>query len=658
MKKSRRGENSWQIFTVAISLISYNARWHGSREPSRSPSFMKSTRADLRNVAIIAHVDHGKTTLVDNMLRQSGLFRREELDKLAGGQHGLIVDSNPLERERGITILAKNIAFKIGNVKVNLIDTPGHADFGGEVERVLKMADGCFLLVDAAEGPLPQTRFVLRKAFDCGLKPIVVINKIDRQDARITDVHNAIFDLFVELGADDAALDFPTIYAAGRQGIATLDLATPATDLQPLYKTVLDKVPAPVVDLDAPLQMQVMSIDYSDYVGRIGIGRIFAGKIRKGQRIALLKRDGKRVEANIKQLFEFDRLGRSECEELSAGDIAAVVGLEGVDIGDTIADLEKGEALPPISVDEPTLDMVFRVNDSPFVGRSGTYVTSRQVRDRLFHELESNVAMRVKPNPEKADELIVSGRGLLHLSILIETMRREGYELSVGKPRVITRQVNGAMHEPIEYLVIEVPPSALGAVMELVGSRRGECVKMDARGDMTHAEFTIPARGLIGLRTRLLNATQGQAIMHHNFYDYQPYKGAIPARINGVMISTETGKATSYAIEGLQDRGTLFVGPMEDVYEGQVVGEHCRDNDLPVNICREKKLTNVRSATSEIKTTIKAPRTMTLEIALEYIEEDEFVEVTPEAIRMRKILLKEADRRKFDRAQRNRYDRN
>src|SRR5260370_23280715 len=382
--------------------------------------FMKITRNDLRNVAIIAHVDHGKTTLVDNMLRQSGLVRREELDKLDGGQHGLIVDSNDLERERGITILAKNIAFTIGNVKVNLIDTPGHADFGGEVERVLKMADGCFLLVDAAEGPLPQTRFVLRKAFDCGLKPIVVINKIDRADERIAEVHNAIFDLFVELGADDAALDFPTIYAAGRLGIAALDLATPATDLQPLYKTVLDKVPPPVVDLDAPLQMQVMSIDYSDYVGRIGIGRIFAGKIRKGQRIALLKRDGKRVEANIKQLFEFTLLGRTECNELSAGDIAAVVGLEGVDISDTIADLEKGEALPPIAVDEPTLDMVFRVNDSPFVGRSGTYVTSRQVRDRLFHELEANVAMRVKPNPDKQDELIVSGRGPLHLSILSE----------------------------------------------------------------------------------------------------------------------------------------------------------------------------------------------------------------------------------------------
>jgi GTP-binding protein len=615
---------------------------------------MKQKRLDLRNVAIIAHVDHGKTTLVDNMLRQSGQFRREELDRLAGGQHGLIVDSNPLERERGITILSKNIAFKIGDVKVNLIDTPGHADFGGEVERVLKMADGAFLLVDAAEGPLPQTRFVLRKAFACGLKPIVVINKIDRPDARITEVHNLIFDLFVELEADDDTLDFTTIYASGREGIATLDLNTKAENLQPLYRTLLEKVPSPIVDADVPLQMQVMSIDYSEFVGRIGIGRIFAGKIRKNQRIALLKRDGSRKESNIKQLFEFDRLGRTECTELAAGDIAAVVGLEDVDIGDTIADPEKGEALPPIAVDEPTLDMVFRINDSPFVGREGQYVTSRQLRDRLDLELEKNVALRVKANDGRIDEFIVSGRGLLHLSILIETMRREGFELSVGKPRVILRQVNGHTHEPIEYLVVEVPPSALGSVMELVGGRRGECVKMASHGEMTNVEFTIPARGLIGLRTRLLNATQGQAIMHHTFYDYQPHRGVLPARINGVLVSTETGKATAYAIEGLQDRGIMFVGPMEEVYEGQVVGEHCRDNDLPVNVCREKKLTNIRSATAEAKVSLKAPRQMTLEIALEYIEEDEYVEVTPTAVRIRKSMLKEADRRKLQRSQRDR----
>jgi GTP-binding protein len=615
---------------------------------------MKQKRTELRNVAIIAHVDHGKTTLVDNMLRQSGLFRLEELNRLAGGQHGLIVDSNPLERERGITILSKNIAFKIGDVKINLIDTPGHADFGGEVERVLNMADGAFLLVDAAEGPLPQTRFVLRKAFGCGLKPIVIINKIDRPDARITEVQNLIFDLFVELDADDETLDFPTIYASGREGIATLDLNVKPENLQPLYKTILDKVPCPVVDLDAPLQMQVMSIDYSEFVGRIGVGRIFAGKIRKNQRVALIKRDGKRTEANIKQLFEFDRLGRTECTELGAGDIAAVVGIEGVDISDCIVDIEKGEALPPISVDEPTLDMLFRINDSPFVGRDGQYVTSRQLRERLMHELEKNVALRVKPNEGRVDEFIVSGRGLLHLSILIETMRREGFEMSVGKPKVIMREVDGKTHEPIEYLVIEVPPASLGSVMELVGGRRGECVKMASHGDMTNVEFTIPARGLIGLRNRLLNVTQGQAVMHHNFYDYQPFRGPIPSRTNGVMVSTETGKATAYAIEGLQDRGILFVTPMEEVYEGQVVGEHCRDNDLPVNIAREKKLTNVRSSTAEAKVTIKAPRQMTMELALEYIEEDEYVEITPTAVRVRKSLLKENDRKKLGRSQRSR----
>jgi GTP-binding protein len=615
---------------------------------------MKKKRTDLRNIAIIAHVDHGKTTLVDNMLRQSGLFRREELDRLAGGQHGLIVDSNELERERGITILAKNIAFKIGDVKINLIDTPGHADFGGEVERVLKMADGAFLLVDAAEGPLPQTRFVLRKAFACGLKPIVIINKIDRPDARITEVQNLIFDLFVELEASDEALDFPTIYASGRDGIATLDLDVKPVDLQPLYKTILDKVPCPVVDADLPLQMQVMSIDYSDYVGRIGIGKIFAGKIRKNMRIALLKRDGSKAEMNVKQLFEFDRLGRMECQELAAGDIAAVVGLEDVDIGDTIADPDHPVAAPLIAVDEPTLDMVFRINDGPFVGRDGTYVTSRQLRDRLEKELEKNVALRVKANDGRIDEFIVSGRGLLHLSILIETMRREGFELSVGKPRVILKDVNGQTHEPIEYLVVEVPPSSLGSVMELVGGRRGECVKMAVHGEMTQVEFTIPARGLIGLRTRLLNATQGEAIMHHTFHDYEPFRGPLPGRQNGVMISTETGKATGYAIEGLQDRGILFVGPMEEVYEGQVVGEHCRDNDLPVNIAREKKLTNIRNANAEAKVTIKAPRQMTLEIALEYIEDDEYVEVTPTAVRLRKALLKENDRKKWERSNRDR----
>src|SRR5438132_9905148 len=511
-------------------------------------------RPDIRNVASIAHVDHGKTTLVDQLMRQSGLFREGEL------RGECILDSNDLERQRGITILAKNIALTLGGNKVNIIDTPGHADFGGEVERVLKMADGALLLVDAAEGPLPQTRFVLRKAFEYGLRPIVVINKIDRADARPTDVLNSVFDLFVELEADDATLDFPTIYASGREGIATLDLAVPATDIRPLYDAILRHVPAPEVNLEAPLQMLVVTLDYSDYVGRIAIGRVVAGKIRKGQRIALLKHDERRLDQTIAQLYVFDRLGRAEAEEVSAGDICAVVGLEDVDIGDTIADFDNPKALPPIRVDEPTLDMIFRINDSPFAGQDGDYVTSRQLRDRLFKELESNVALRVTPSEERRDEFHVSGRGLLHLGILLENMRREGYELSVGKPRVLTKQVNGKLLEPIEYLVIEVPAACVGAVMELVGNRRAECLKLDARSDMTHLEFTIPARGLIGLRTRLLNATYGQAIVHHNFYDYQPLRGNIPARVNGVMVSTETGRTTAHALDNLQERGTLFVG--------------------------------------------------------------------------------------------------
>jgi GTP-binding protein len=600
-------------------------------------------RSDLRNVAIIAHVDHGKTTLVDQMLRQSGLFRESEL------RGECILDSNDLERERGITILAKNIALKVGDTKINIIDTPGHADFGGEVERVLKMADGALLLVDAAEGPLPQTRFVLRKAFECGLRPIVVINKIDRADARPTEVLNAVFDLFAELDADDATLDFPTIFASGREGIATTDLAVTPTDIRPLFDAILRHVPPPDVELDVPLQMLTVTLDYSDYVGRIGIGRVVAGKIRKGQRIALLKHDGRRIEDTISQLYVFDRLGRVEADEVSAGDICAVVGLEAVDIGDTVADLENAVALPPIKVDEPTLDMTFRINDSPFCGQEGTYVTSRQLRDRLMKELESNVALRVVPSTERRDEFHVSGRGLLHLGILLENMRREGFEVSVGKPRVINKEVNGQAMEPIEYLVVEVPPSALGSVMELVGNRRAECLKLDTRGEVSHVEFTIPARGLIGLRTRLMNATSGQAIMHHNFYDYQPLRGSIPARLNGVMVSTEQGRTTAYALDNLQERGSLFVGAGESVYEGQIVGENCRDNDLPVNVCREKKLTNVRAATADKSIILKPPRQLTLEQALEYIEEDELVEVTPKAIRMRKTFLKEADRRRFAR---------
>jgi len=596
-------------------------------------------RSDIRNVAIIAHVDHGKTTLVDQLMRQSGMFRAGEL---RGDQ---ILDTNDLERERGITILAKNIALRVGDTKINIIDTPGHADFGGEVERVLKMADGALLLVDAAEGPLPQTRFVLRKAFECGLRPIVVINKIDRPDARPADVLNAVFDLFVELDADDATLDFPTIYASGRDGIATNDLSVPALDLHPLFDVILNKVPAPEVDGDAPLQMLVVSLEWSDYVGRIGVGRVVAGKIKKGQRVALLKAD-KRIDDQVQQLYTFDRLGRIETDEVAAGDICAVVGLDEVHIGDTIADFEHAVALPPITVDEPTLEMIFRINDSPFAGQEGQYVTSRQLRERLMKELESNVALRVREDEVKRDEFHVAGRGILHLGILLENMRREGYELSVGKPRVLTKEVNGKTHEPIEYLVVDVPSTNIGPVMELVGNRRGECLKMETRNELTHVEFTIPARGLIGLRTRLMNSTNGQAIMHHTFYDYQLARGSIPARLNGVMVSTETGRATPYALDNLQDRGHLLIAGGEQIYEGQIVAEHCRDNDLPVNACREKKLTNVRAANADKAIILKPPRQLTLELALEYIEDDELVEVTPSAIRLRKIYLKENERKR------------
>jgi len=601
-------------------------------------------RNDLRNVAIIAHVDHGKTTLVDQILKQSGLFRPSELAQEC------ILDSNEIERQRGITILAKNIAFRLGDIKVNLIDTPGHADFGGEVERVLSMANGCFLLVDAAEGPLPQTRFVLRKAFAAGLKPIVVINKIDRPDARAQAVLNEVYDLFIELDADEAALDFPVIYASGREGIATTDLAAEPKDLQPLYRAILEQVPPPDVELNQPLQMQVASLIYSEFVGRIAVGRVHAGSIKKGQQVALLKRDDSRAESRVVGLQVFDRLDRKDVEEVTAGDICAVIGLEGAEIGDTIADPENAVALPMITVDEPTLDMVFRVNDSPFCGQDGAPITSRQLKDRLMREMQSNVALRVRPGEVRGDEFIVSGRGLLHLGILLENMRREGLELAVGKPKVIYRSIDGQKCEPIETLVVEAPSDGVGAVMQLVLNRRAECLKMDNRGDTTFLEFSIPARGLIGLRTRLLNVTNGRAIMHHNFLNYAPFKGDIPARVNGVMVSTETGKATAYAIEGLQERGWLMVSPMESVYEGQIVGEHCRDNDLPVNICREKKLTNIRSATAEAKVVIKAPRTLPLEMALEYIEDDELVEITPKSIRLRKYLLKEADRKKAGRA--------
>src|SRR5580698_9421791 len=527
-------------------------------------------RNDIRNVAVIAHVDHGKTTLVDQMLRQSGLFRAEELDKLVGGQHGLIMDSNDQERERGITILAKNCGIRIGDVKVNLIDTPGHADFGGEVERVLKMADGAFVLVDAAEGPLPQTRFVLKKAFASGLKPIVVINKIDRPDARIDDVHAFMFDLFIELGATDEQANFPVIYASGRNGIATTDMKVPPKDLRPLFDAILNNVPAPDVDENAPLQMQVAALQYSEFVGKIVIGKVYSGKVRKNQKVTVVRQtDGTSFNDTVVQILEFDRLAKREVDEIRAGDVCAVVGLDEAEIGDTICDFEKGRALPPLTIDEPTLDMVFKVNDSPFAGQEGKPLTSRELRDRLDRELQHNVALRVKPG-ERESEFMVSGRGLLHLGVLLETMRSEGSEMAVGKPKVIVKEINGHKQEPFEDLVIEVPNEHVGSVMGLVQPRQGECQRMENHGAVTQLGFHIPARGLIGLRTRLLNATQGTAIIHHNFLEYRALKGILPGRSTGVFISKETGKVTAYSIEDLS--GTMFVAPQDDVYEGQVVG--------------------------------------------------------------------------------------
>jgi GTP-binding protein len=615
----------------------------------------------IRNVAIIAHVDHGKTTLVDNLLKQSGNFRPGELERLEGGQHGLIMDSNPLERERGITILSKNCAITYhaldgGTYRVNIIDTPGHADFGGEVERVLRMADGCLLLVDAFDGPMPQTRFVLGKALEAGLKPVVVVNKIDRPDARPLKVVDEVFDLLVELGAEEHALSFSVVFASAREGWATTDLAVRRPDLRDVFEAIIRDVPPPSLPDAGPLQILITSLDYSDYVGRIGIGRVFRGVVRPGQRVAALHRDGGRTDSRIGQVLQFVGLDRRPVEEVHAGDLCALVGLDRVEIGDTIADPDRSEPLPPVRVDEPTMTMLFRVNDSPFAGQEGRYVTSRQIRERLERELQTNVAMRVEPG-RSADEFMVSGRGVLSLGILIETMRREGFELAVGKPEVIIRHIDGRPHEPIEELSIDVPNEALGAVLELVGSRRGELKKMEPRGERaTHLLFEIPSRSLIGLRGRVLTATQGEAVMHHSFLRFAPRTGEIPHRLQGVMVALDGGSVTAYAVEALHDRGVLFVEPGDRVYEGQIVGEHNRDNDLTVNITRAKQLTNFRVSTKEATVTLKAPRRLSLEQALEYIEDDELVEVTPAGIRLRKKILQESMRKRAERQARDRAE--
>jgi GTP-binding protein len=630
---------------------------------------------NLRNIAVIAHVDHGKTTLTDRLLYQSGMFRAEDLDKLAGGQHGLIMDSGDLERERGITITAKNCAIKWTDprdqkeYKINLIDTPGHADFGGEVERVLNMADGCLLVVDSFEGPMPQTRFVLSKALALGLKPIVVINKIDKPSARPDAVVDEVFDLLVALDAPESALDFPIVYASGREGWGTLDRAKTVEgqrpkDLMDLFYTIVDKIPEPYAEgssrgaaagfksraeaLANPLQIMVTAILYSDYVGRIAVGRVTAGKIAPGMPVMMVTRSGEQHKQRVLEVEVFEALGRVKAQEVSAGDICAVIGLDHVEIGATITDLENPRPMPPVKVDEPTVTMAFRVNDSPFAGRDGKFVTGRQVGERLIKELEKNVALRVD-REAGADAWKVSGRGLMHLGVLIETMRREGYELSVGKPEVIMKTIDGVLCEPVETLAVDCPEASQSDVMSLVLGRRGELRSMDAKAGTSgwiHMEFKVPSRALFGLRTLMLTTTRGEAVMYHNLLGYEPVKGEAPHRAAGVMIGGEAGAVTAYSLDRLYDRGDFFVKPADEIYQGQIVGEHCKDNDLEINLVINKKLSNVRAAGSDDAAKIKPTRQMSLEACLEYIESDELVEITPNFIRMRKRWLTENERKR------------
>ena len=593
---------------------------------------------DIRNIAIIAHVDHGKTTLVDRMIYQANLVRRPE------DLGNLILDNNDLERERGITILAKNVSVTYKGVKINIIDTPGHSDFGGEVERVLNMADGVLLLVDAFEGCMPQTRFVLNKAIDMGKKPIVVINKVDKPNCRPDEVQEEVFELMFNLGANEDQLDFKTIYGSAKQGWMSKDWKQPTNDITALLDTILEEIPAPAVVEGTP-QMLVSSLEFSPYVGRIAVGRITRGTLKTGMPVSLCKRSDIVEKSKIKQLMVFEGLGKANVDEVQCGDICAVVGIEGFEIGDTIADFENPEALPPIAVDEPTMSMLFMINNSPFFGKDGKYVTSRHIKERLEKELEKNLALRVKPGIN-ADSFVVYGRGVLHLSVLIETMRREGFELQVGQPKVLDKTINGQRCEPIEELSIEVPEQFVGAAIELSTRRKGALVRMEPRGDRTLLEFEIPTRGLMGLRSNLLTATQGEAVVAHRFKDYQPYKGDIEMRTNGSLVSLETGEAIAYSMNKLLDRGRFFVEPGEEIYGGQVVGEHTRDRDLNINICKTKKLTNVRASGSDEKVVLPPAIKFSLEEALEYIQEDELVEITPNHMRMRKIHLDPLDRKR------------
>ncbi len=593
----------------------------------------------IRNIAIIAHVDHGKTTLVDKMLLAGKLFKEHETSE------ELVLDNNDIERERGITILAKNVSIPYKGYKINIIDTPGHSDFGGEVERVLNMAEGALLLVDAFEGAMPQTRFVLQKALQMGLKPIVVVNKVDKENCTPEEVHEQVFDLMFNLGANEDQLDFPVVYGSAKNNWMGLDWKTPTGTIEPLLDMVIDKIPAPISREGIP-QMLVTSLDYSTYTGRMAIGKLHRGELKAGMNVSLVKRDGSITKGRIKELYVFEGLGKRKVESVVSGDICAINGIENFEIGDTFTDFENPEALPSINVDEPTMSMLFTINDSPFFGREGKFVTSRHIKERLEKELEKNLALRVQ-DTDKADRFNVFGRGVLHLSVLIETMRREGYELQIGQPRVILKVVDGVKMEPVEELTIDLPSDMAGTAIESVSKRKGEMKNMEPKGDRTVIEFEIPSRGIIGLRSYLLTATQGEAIMNHRFKEYQPMKDEIPGRLNGSLICMETGNAVAYSISNLQDRGKFFVEAMEEVYEGQVIGEHSRDNDLVVNVTKTKQLTNMRASGTDAKTVMAPPIKFTLEEALEYIGADEYVEVTPKSIRLRKIYLNENERKRF-----------
>ncbi len=602
---------------------------------------MTKQMQDIRNIAIIAHVDHGKTTLVDKMLMAGHLFR----DNQNTGE--LILDNNDLERERGITILSKNVSINYKGTKINIIDTPGHADFGGEVERVLNMADGCLLLVDAFEGPMPQTRFVLQKAIQMGLKPVVVVNKVDKPNCRPDEVNEMVFDLMFNLDASEDQLDFPTIYGSAKNGWMSKDWRKPADDITAVLDAIVEYIPAPTT-IEGDTQMLITSLDFSNYVGRIAVGRVHRGTIREGQEIALCKRDGSIKKQKVKELHTFEGMGRKKVEAVSSGDICAIVGLEDFEIGDTISTVENPEPLPRIAIDEPTMSMTFTINDSPFFGQDGKYVTSRHIADRLERELDRNLALRVE-RTDSEDKWIVYGRGVLHLSILIETMRREGYELQVGQPQVIIKEIDGQKCEPVESLTINVPEESSSKVIDMVTRRRGEIVSMETQNDRINIEFQIPSRGIIGLRNNVLTATAGEAIMAHRFLEYQPWKGEIRRRTNGSLIALEAGTAYAYAIDKLQDRGRFFIFPQEEVYAGQVVGENAKDNDIVVNVTKSKKLTNMRASGSDDKVKIVPPVVFSLEEALEYIKEDEYVEVTPNHIRLRKIILDDLERKRAGR---------